>query len=503
MFRAVRSIARFTTIARTLARHDALFPLEGLGLSPFLLGILKFGTRKDKTTRPGQRLALALEKLGPTFIKLGQMLSTRPDLVGEVVAADLSALQDHIPAFPYDEARRIIEQELGGPLEHFFSAFEEAPHAAASIAQVHFATTTNGNPVAVKVRRPDVEAAFARDLDLFYWAAEWVERVRPHFRRLKPREVVATFAEQVAVEMDFRLEAAAATELGENFAADPTFRVPKIDWERTGRRILTSERIYGIPIDEREQLIAAGHDPNVILANAARVFFAQVFRDGFFHADQHPGNAFVDKDGVIVAIDFGIMGRIDRQTRAFLADMMIGFLRRDYRLVAEVHFRAGFVPAHKSIDAFTQALRAIAEPIMDKPLHEISIAKLLGLLFQTTETFEMETQPQLLLLQKTMLVTEGVGRSLNPDVNMWTMARPMIEEWMRAFRGPEARLIETARSIGETLNNIPTILANAQKALAKLADADFHEPRRIYVRIWPVWISIAALAVAVLVLAAR
>lgn len=498
MYRTLRNPARLLRICLTLARHDALFPLERVGLAPFAVRIARLvRRRRGRPGRPGERLALAFQELGPSFIKMGQMLSTRPDLMGEGVAADLAKLQDKLPPFPGAEAREILEEELGAPLDEVFRSFDMNAVAAASIAQVHFAVTNDGTEVAVKVLRPNIEAAFARDLDLFYWLARIVHRTRPDLRRLKPIEVVRTFAESVQMEMDLRLEAAAATELAENFADDETFRVPKIDWERTGKRILTLERIRGIPVDQRDALIAAGHDPTQILANAAGVFFNQVFRDGFFHADQHPGNAFVDENGTIVAIDFGIMGRLDRKHRYYLADMLIGFLRRDYELVADVHFRAGFVPAHKSREAFAQAVRAIAEPIMDKPQQDISVAKLLGLLFQITETFEMETQPQLLLLQKTMLVTEGVGRKLNPDVNMWTMSRPLIEGWIRSHRGPEARAAEAVRSVALTIGRLPDILENVDRAIERLS----REPQRPAAEapVWPYWMVISALVVALVI----
>ena len=398
MFRSVRNVSRLIAIAYTLARHDALFPLEQLHIAPFALWIGRRFRKREIAGRPGERLALALQRLGPSFIKLGQMLSTRPDLLGEQVAGDLAALQDRLPPFDGALARRMIEEEFGRPVGELFRQFDNRAVAAASIAQVHFAVTADGREVAVKVLRPDIEAAFARDLDLLYWVAGLVHRLRPDLRRLKPVEVVKTFADSTRVEMDLRMEAAAARELAENFDDDPTFRTPDVDWERTGRRVLTLERIQGIPVDQRDRLIEAGHDPTGILGNAAAVFFNQVFRDGFFHADQHPGNAFVDAEGRIVAVDFGIMGRLDRETRYYLADMLMGFLSRDYRAVADVHFRAGYIPPHQSRAAFALALRAIAEPIFDRPLHDISIARLLGLLFQVTERFEMETQPQLLLL---------------------------------------------------------------------------------------------------------
>jgi ubiquinone biosynthesis protein len=500
MYRSLRNVARLIGIGRTLARHDALFPFEQAGLAPFVLRVARTLWRRDAPGRPGQRLAKALEALGPTFIKLGQALSVRPDLVGEQVAADLAELRDNLPPFASDRARATVEAELGGPLGDFFRSFDDAPVAAASIAQVHFAVTAAGEEVAVKVLRPGIEAAFARDFDLFYWLAEIADRLRPDLRRLRPVEVVRTFAESVQLEMDLRMEAAAAAELGENFADDPSFRVPRIDWERTARRVLTLERIRGINIDRRDELVAAGHDPDRILAAAAAVFFNQVFRDGFFHADQHPGNCFIEADGRICALDFGITGRLDRAHRFYLADMLMGFLSRDYEKVAEVHFRAGFVPAHKSEAAFTQALRAIAEPIMDRPLHEISVARLLGLLFQVTETFEMETQPQLLLLQKTMLVTEGVGRRLNPAVNMWSLARPLIEDWMRRNRGPEARLRQAFADALDTAERLPRLLSRLDRIADRLAEPA--EPRRAPPPPqWPLWSALAALALAVLVLA--
>ncbi len=501
LFRTARNVSRMIGIARTLARHDALFPLEELGFAPFAVWVARRMSRRRTGGRPGERLAKALEELGPSFIKLGQMLSTRPDLLGEQVAADLASLQDHLPPFDSAQARKIIADEMGAPLETLFSEFDDEPVAAASIAQVHFAVTTEGEEVAVKVLRPNIEAAFARDLDLLYWIAGLIHRLRPDFRRLKPIEVVRTFAESVQLEMDFRMEAAAASELGENFAGDPTFRVPRVDWQRTGRRMLTLERIRGIPVDEREALIEAGHDPTTILSHAAAAFFNQVFRDGFFHADQHPGNAFIDEEGTIVAVDFGIMGRLDYKTRLYLADMLMGFLSRDYDKVADVHFNAGFVPPHKSRAAFSQALRAIAEPIFDKPLHEVSIARLLGLLFQITERFEMETQPQLLLLQKTMLVTEGVGRKLNKDENMWSLARPLIEDWMRRHRSPPARALEAIRTVTETVERMPTILANLEQGLERLTRP--REDVRIdhHAALWPVWIAIGMLAVAIFALA--
>ncbi len=469
MLRGPRNLFRLLRIAHTLARHDAIIGLDLLNppaIVPWTIAKLR---RANLAERRGQRLAAALTELGPSFIKIGQALSTRADFVGEQIAADLSELQDHLAPFPGAEARATVEAALGKPLREIFASFDDQPVAAASIAQVHFATTTAGEPVAVKVLRPGIEQQFARDLDLFFWLAHRAERHVPALRRLKPIEVVRKFAETVATEMDLRLEAAAAAELAANFAGDPEFRVPRVDWSRTARRVLTQERIEGIPVDEREALIAAGHDIQEIVARAARTFFRQVFRDGFFHGDMHPGNIFVAPDGMLVAVDFGIMGRIDKRTRVFLAEMLQGFLTGDYAKVASVHFRAGYVPADQSEGAFIQAVRAIAEPIMGRPLNEISLARLLAQLFEVTETFRMETQPQLLLLQKSMLVCEGVGRKLAPEINMWTLAEPLVAQWIVENRSPLARAQETAALVAARLDDLPTFVANVERATAAIA----------------------------------
>jgi ubiquinone biosynthesis protein len=505
MLRALRNLFRLARIGLTLARYDAISAFSHAGLPPALLWFANRLPAKRGTGRPGQRLAAAFTTLGPTFIKLGQALSIRADIVGEEVAADLSELQDKLPPFPASQARMTVAQELGQPLDALFQSFDDQPIAAASIAQVHFAVTSDDQEVAVKILRPGVEVQFARDLDLFLWIAELIERRWLRLRRLKPVEVINTLAQSVRVEMDLRLEAAAASELAENFKDDPDFRVPRIDWTRTARRVLTLERISGIPVDEREALIEAGLDPQEVVAKAARAFFKQVFRDGFFHADMHPGNIFVAADGTLNAVDFGIMGRLDQRTRYYLADMLMGFLNGDYAAVAEVHFRAGYVPATQSVGAFTQAARAIAEPIFGRPLHEISLARLLAQLFQITEQFQMETQPQLLLLQKSMLVCEGVGRKLMPDINMWTLARPLIEDWMAQNRGVEARARYALGEAVARIEELPAFVANLEKSAAMLASggvrlhpdalAALTSGRR---SLWP-WLALAAAAIAVVV----
>jgi ubiquinone biosynthesis protein len=461
VLRAGRNVLRLIEIAVILARYDALFPLErvvGLRFVVRLLGIVRRRDAGLTRLRQGQRLAAALQAMGPSFIKLGQALSTRADLIGEAVATDLSSLQDRLPPFPAGAARAMIEAELGQPVEFLYRSFADTPVAAASIAQVHLAVTYEGEEVAVKILRPGIAAAFARDLDLFLWLARIIERTQPALRRLKPVAVVDTLAETVRQEMDLRFEAAGASELRENFAGDPSFCVPRVDWLRTSEKVLTLERVSGIRVDDRAALVAAGHDIHAVLANAASAFFNQVFRDGFFHADLHPGNLFIDGHGAIAVVDFGIMGRLDRKTRYYLADMLLAFLQGDYRRVAEVHFEAGYVPARQSLESFAQACRSIGEPILGRPLHEISLGRLLAQLFQVTEQFQMETQPQLLLLQKTMLMAEGMGTRLNPNVNIWELARPLIEDWMRDHFGPRATARRGVGDLVQGLRRVPRLI---------------------------------------------
>jgi ubiquinone biosynthesis protein len=504
-FRSAGHVARLIGIALTLARHDALFLLEPLAGPMPLLRFARLFRRRGVVGRPGQRLAAAFQEIGPAFIKLGQMLATRADLLGDEVAADLALLQDRLPPFPAPEARALIAAEFGCPLEELFSAFDDVPVAAASIAQVHFAVTGEGDEVAVKILRPGIVRAFARDLELLMWLGELIERTRPALRRLKPVEIARTLAKSVEIETDLRFEAAAASELAENFAGDPGFRVPRVDWRRTGHGVLTTGRVAGIRVDDRAALVAAGHDIDALLQKAAEAFFNQVFRDGFFHADLHPGNMFVAADGAIAVVDFGIMGRLDRDTRFFLADMLVGFLSGDYRRVAEVHFEAGYVPRRLSVDEFAQACRSIGEPILGRPLAEISIARLLAQLFRVTEQFEMETQPQLLLLQKTMVLVEGVGRQLDPDVNIWALARPLIEGWMRDNRGPEARLRRRLENLVEVVDGLPDLLRDAGKLVATWSQEGVvlhveslaaHAERRWRAVLWlvvPLWLSAAGL----------
>ncbi len=475
---AFSNIRRLLHAARVLAKHDALVPREYLDRMPasakFARSILGLGAGAgDLSLPPGARLARALESLGPAYVKLGQILATRPDIVGDDIAGALQTLQDRLPPFPKTDAIAVIESEFAKPADGLFASLGDAV-AAASIAQVHMAETREETPrrVAVKVLRPRVEAEFARDLSAFAFAARMAERVSAEARRLRFIALVDTLAASVALELDLRMEAAAASELAERTKSDRDFRVPAIDWDRTSARVLTTEWIDGTPIREPAALAAAGHDPKRIAVLIIREFLTQALRDGFFHADMHQGNLFVDADGRLVAVDFGIMGRLDPAMRRFMAETLGGFLARDYRRVAQVHYDAGFVPAQHPMDTFAQALRAIGEPIFGRAARDVSMAKLLQQLFETTRRFDMPLQPQLVLLQKTMVVVEGVARSLDPDFDIWEASRPVIEQWMIAQVGPEARL----RDMGEGVNalarlarDLPQLLQNAEVISAMLA----------------------------------
>jgi len=515
MLSSIRSIRRLILIAITFARHGALAPFEqamvGAGLAPFVLFVIQllFG-RQVGDKRPGERLALALSELGPAFIKLGQVLSTRSDLLGEQVAEDLTKLQDQLPAFSAFQARATIETELGARIEELFSQFDDEPVSAASISQVHYAITVpdeeypEGRQVAVKVLRPGIEDAFKADIELLLWLAYLIERTQPRLRRLKPVEVVQTFAAMVSVEMDLRLEAASAAELRQNFAGDPTYRVPDIDWRRTAKRAMTQERLTGIPMDDRVGMLSASLDIDDVLTKAAAAFFNQAFRDGYFHGDQHPGNMTVGYDGAIQVVDFGIMGRLSKRTRYFLADMLLAFLQRDYAKVAEVYVDAGYLPPVKSVEDFTLALRSIGEPIHGRPLQHISFARVLGQLFSVAENFQMEVQPELLLLQKNMLMAEGVSRRLNPRLNIWTLAQPLIEQWMRDNRGPEARVTQVAEEALFMVRRFPTVMRNMDRLLHHLAEGGLKlDPEALQVinrqgSNWWLWIIIAVLVAGLL-----
>ena len=489
-----------------LARAGFVFAREGvLGIldpaplpAPARLGLrLARLIERESAAGASVRLSAALTRLGPTYVKLGQFLATRPDVVGPALARDLESLQDRMAPFPQAQAQAAVEAALAKPLKELYASFGP-PVAAASIAQVHKAEVRAAGPresgdpgplahppeqaaldsrwrgnerstVAVKVLRPGVERRLKSDLDTLYFAARAAERHSAEARRLRMIEVVDTLARSVTIEMDLRLEAAAIAEMRDNVKDDPDFRVPALDWERTARGVLTLEWVDGTPLSNRAALEARGLDLPALGRALMQTFLRHALRDGFFHADMHPGNLFVDHEGRIVAVDFGIMGRLSPKERRFLAEILYGFITRNYHRTAEVHFEAGYVPPHHSVESFAQAIRAIGEPIHNRTASEISMAKLLTLLFEVTGLFDMKTRPELLLLQKTMVVVEGVARSFDPNLDMWATAAPVVREWVERHLGPAGRLEDMAQGAGEVgkfLGGVPGLLGRA----ATLAD---------------------------------
>jgi len=476
----ITSISHLVRLARAgfvFAREGVLALVDASVLPMPARTALALARLIERPTSQGGagRLASALSRLGPTYVKLGQFLATRPDVVGVAIARDLESLQDKLPPFAQSAAEATVTAAFGKPLAETFSSFGP-PVAAASIAQVHKATVATPDgpmPVAVKVLRPGVERRFNADLAAFFFAARRAEALSPEARRLRLIEVVATLARSVAIEMDFRLEAAALSEMAENTKDDQGFRVPAVDWNRTGRDVLTLEWIDGTPLNDHAALQAKGFDLPALGRAVIQSFLRHALRDGFFHADMHPGNLFVDDGGRLVAVDFGIMGRLGAKERRFLAEILYGFITRNYRRTAEVHFEAGYVPRHHSVESFAQAIRAIGEPIHSRTAEEISMAKLLTLLFEVTGLFDMRTRPELLLLQKTMVVVEGVGRSLDPKLDMWTTAEPVVREWIERNLGPAGQLegaVQGAGELGRFLGQMPSLLSRAAELINQLDD---------------------------------
>ncbi len=471
MFRLTRAGFVFARHGVRLLPNDPTLPAPiklFRALSAPLRIFASHGARKH-------RIAKALSTLGPTYIKLGQFLATRDDLIGPDNAKDLSMLRDRMPPFSMAIARKTINDELGKSVEELFTEFSE-PIAAASIAQVHKAVIEEDGErrnVAVKILRPNIEARLHNDMDSYFFAARMIENFHEPSRRLKPVSVVEMLAQGVEIEMDLRMEASAISEMAENVKDDPGFRVPHPDWTRSSKRVLTTEWIDGIPMSDVDAIREAGHDLIKLSETIIQSFLRHAMRDGFFHADMHQGNLFVDKKGDIVAVDFGIMGRIGPKEQHFLAEILYGFITRDYLRVAKVHFDAGYVPPHHTIEQFAQALRAIGEPLMDRTADQISMGRVLGQLFEVTEIFDMQARPELILLQKTMVVVEGVARTLNPNLNMWTIAEPVVSEWMQAKLGVEGKLqsaAEGATSIGKFMGDLPGLLLRAETTAQSLSD---------------------------------
>lgn len=423
--------------------------------------LLTSGVFFGKEKHRGKRLLVLLQKLGPSYIKLGQTLSVRPDIVGEDIAKELTLLQDNIPPFSTKKAVAIIEKETGKTLDHSFSHFEEQAIAAASVAQVHKAITIDGKTVAVKILRPGIVKAFYKDIKVFYMLAGWISLFKKA-KRLRLKEVVFTFEKTVRRETDLRMEAASASQLAKNCARDSDVHIPLIFWPLTSQKMMTSEWVEGSHILDIEALEKLNISRREIARKLAVNFFNQVYRDGFFHADTHPGNLLIDTSGRLVMVDFGIMGRLDEATRIFVAKILHGFLVGDYDAVAKVHFDAGYVPAHQNREEFAIACRAIGEPILGLSASQVSVAKLLALLFKVTEDFEMETQPQLLLLQKTMVLVEGIGAALYPEVNLWQLAEGWIEDWAKENLSPIAEAKRQAAKMAEQLLTLPETMHKLQ-----------------------------------------
>ena len=477
-----KRIFQLFKIARKLSTSGAIDTINQIYTLPVTINIffnlISIGSEKklvNNQKKPGEKLCLALEGMGTTFIKLGQFLATRPDIIGEELADNLEKLQDKLPAFDTYEAKKIIKKEVGETQYKNILELSD-PIAAASIAQVHIAKIEEENEnreVAIKILRPNIEKLFNEELDALMLFAYIIENTFSKAKRLKLVEVVHLLREITNIEMDLRFEAAAANELYENTRNDKGFNVPKIYWNYTTKKILTLDKVDGISIREHEKLKELGVDLKILAENLIQHFLKQAVRDGFFHGDMHQGNLFVDQQGNIIPVDFGIMGRLDKNNRKFLAEILYGFIQRDYTKVAEVHFQAGLVPQDASKEEFAQALRSVGEPIFGQSIKDISGGNLLAQLFEITEKFNMPTQTPLLLLQKTMVVVEGVARKLYPETNIWEVSRPVLEDWLKDMKSPKSTLdtaINTSAEIIKRIPDFPDLMDKANYALQLMAE---------------------------------
>ena len=508
MATAARHAARLLHAAWVFSRYEGLITPDMLRAAPWPLRafvrLARIGARRAQPDADGlSPVSRALIDLGPSWIKMGQFLATRPDVVGFERARQLAELQDRLPPFAQAQAEARIARELGRPVAELFTDLGQ-PVAAASIAQVHKGVTSDGRAVAVKVLRPGIRQRFAADLESFRFAARLLERRDAEARRLRLVEVVETMARSVEMEMDLRMEAAAMAEMRENAARHegrPVFHVPAVDWQRTTEGVLSSEWIDATPLNDIAALKRAGHDLEKLADHLMQAFLVQTLEDGFFHADLHPGNLFVDDAGRLIAVDYGITGRLSEFERRVWAEILHCFITGDHRRNAQVHFEAGYVPPDQSPEEFAQALRAIGEPIMGRTAEEISMAALIGQLFATTGKFAMRTQPQLLLMHKTMVVVEGVARALNPRLDMWRACEPVVKDWITRHLGPAGRLRQAAdgaREMGRAIGGLPQLLqqaADATRALADMSRAQEQAAKR-GAGFWqnaPLWIAAAAL----------
>ncbi len=487
-----RLIRTGATLERTGAMGivlEAFSAPPGLRVAARILGwpFKWLGDKGDPSLPPATR---ALTALGPAYIKFGQVLSTRPDVVGDDLAVQLRVLQDKLPPFDRALAKEAVEDALDAPLETIFSSFSE-PIAAASIAQVHRATLAKtGREVAVKVLRPGIEKAFRRDIDAFYFAAGLIEFLSPSSRRLRPSDVISHFDGVVQGELDLRLEAAAAGEYAANTANDPGFVVPRADFNLSARQVMVMDWAEGIAFGDVAAIDAAGLDRKALGERVLQLFLRHALNDGYFHADMHQGNLKVSASGDVIAYDFGIMGRIDAYTRRVYAEILMGFIRKDYRRVAEVHFEAGYVPADRDIDAFAQALRAVGEPIFGMDASQISMGRILNYLFEVTERFGMETRTELILLQRTMVVVEGVARTMYPQINIWEVAQPVVEDYVRQNVGPLAAAKDFGNALAVLSRFGPSLPRLVEQALTRRLDRPSPPQPRRTGGLWWVTVSI-------------
>ena len=470
---------KFSTSGAISSIYEIYDPPITIKMLFFVIGFSFNGKKNNNNLSPGVKLCNALQGMGTTFIKLGQFLATRPDIIGEDIAKELEKLQDKLPPFQLKEAKNILRKELGKENFDKIINFSDSI-AAASIAQVHFATISDfaeKKEVAIKILRPNIEKTFNEELDALMLLAYIIQNLIRKTKRLKLIEVIQLLREITNMEMDLRFEAAAANELYENTTNDVGFKVPKIYWNYTSKRVLCLDKINGISIREIENLKSLNIDTKKLAKDIIQHFLRHAVRDGFFHADMHQGNLFVNKDGSITPVDFGIMGRLDKNNRKYLAEILYGFIKRDYKKVAEVHFLAGLVPKEVSKDEFAQALRSIGEPIFGQSVKNISGGKLLSQLFEITEKFNMQTQIQLLLLQKTMVVVEGVARKLDPDTNIWDVSKPILENWLKEVKDPINKASEVVNKASEVLSrlpDLPIIMDKANDVMTLISEGKFN-----------------------------
>ena len=493
----IRSAFRLIGWGWVLARHDALIPREANGLLPIWTRPLArlvqgLSSRKLRTGRPGQRVGIAFEHLGPVAIKLGQVLATRADIFGIQFAQDLGRLKDKLPPFSVEEARAEIERSLGKPVESLFIDLSE-PVGAASLAQAHAAWLADGRKVAVKVLRPGVERRVAKGLDAMRLGAGLVNRFVPPARRLEPQAFVEIIARSMSLELDMRLEAAAASEMAEVMAKDGYMAAPAVIWDGVGKRVLTLEWAKGVPMTSPELATLEGLDKNALADKVVRAFLIQALDHGVFHADLHEGNLFADAPSDLMAIDYGIVGRLGPGERRYLAEILWGFISRDYGRISRIHFEAGYVPPHHSVETFAQALRAVGEPVIGRQASQVSMGKLLGQLFEISALFDMRMRPELILLQKTMVSVEGVARRLNPDHDLWEAAKPIVERWIRRELGPTNQVKETLEEAVATMKALSQLVQNPPQSQTVIVQNTHPKPAMVVAVTLAVCASIGAL----------